>query len=123
MVFHNLCLKLFVQCNPYYFKRGDIIFPSFSPKSLNQNQADFSHSRHPRDPTGENHSYLTTFRGINAPRSGHFKYKNNAQTLPIELQNNFEKGQKMTFLALEMAKITISRGQILTKNLNFLGHL
>ena len=78
---------------------------------------------HPRDPKGEDHGYLTTFRGINAPKSGPFKYENNAQTLPKQLQNNFEKGQKMTFLALEMAKITISRGQILTKNLNFLGHL
>ena len=29
----------------------------------------------------------------------------------------------MTFLALEMAKITISGGQILTKNLDFRGHL
>ena len=29
----------------------------------------------------------------------------------------------MTFLALEMAKITISGGQILTKNLHFRGHL
>ena len=76
-----------------------------------------------RDPKGEDHGYLTTFRGINAPKSGRFKYKNNAQTLPKQLQNNFEKGQKMTFWALEMANITISRGQILTKNLKFLGHL
>ena len=29
----------------------------------------------------------------------------------------------MTFLALEMEKITISGGQILTKNLNFWSHL
>ena len=42
---------------------------------------------HPRDPKGENHGYLTTFRGINAPKSGPFKYENNAQTLPKQLQN------------------------------------
>ena len=77
---------------------------------------------HPQDPKGEDHGY-STFRGINAPKSGPFKFENNAQTLHKQLQNNFEKGQKMTFLALEMAKITIPRGQILTKNLNFVGHL
>ena len=55
---------------------------------------------HPRDPKGEDHGYLTTFRGINEPKSGPFKYENNTQTLPIQLQNNFEKGQKMSFLAL-----------------------
>ena len=44
-----------------------------------------------------------------------------AQTLPKILQNNFEKGPIMTFLAMEMAKITISGGQILTKNLDFRG--
>ena len=79
--------------------------------------------RHPRDPKRGDHGYLTTFRDINTPKSGPFKYENNAQTLPKQFQNNFEKGQKMTFLALEMAKITISGGQILTKNLNFWGHL
>ena len=63
---------------------------------------------HPRDPKGENHGFLTTFRGINEPKSGPSKYENNAQTLPKQLQNNFEKGQKMTFLAQELAKITIS---------------
>ena len=75
------------------------------------------------DPKGEDHSYLPTLRDINAPKSGPFKYGNNAKKLPKQIQNNFEKGQKMTFLNLEMAKITISGGQILTKNLNFWGHL
>ena len=66
---------------------------------------------HPQDPKGEDHDYLPTFIiGINAPKSGPLKYENNAQTLPKTLQNNFEKGQKMTFLALELAKITISEG-------------
>ena len=66
---------------------------------------------------------LKTFRVINSLKSWPFKYKNNAQALPQQLQNNFEKGQKITFLAQEMAKITISGGQILTKNLNFWDHL
>ena len=77
----------------------------------------------PLDPGGEDHSYLSILRGINAPKSGSFKYENNAQTVPKQFQNNFEQGQKMTFLAQEMAKIIISGGQILTKNLNFRGHL
>ena len=36
----------------------------------------------PRDPKGEDHGYLTTFTGINAPKSGPLKYENNAQTIP-----------------------------------------
>ena len=78
---------------------------------------------HPPDPKGEDSGSLKTFRVINSLKSWPFKYKNNAQALPQQLQNNFEKGQKITFLAQEMAKITISEAQILTKNLNFLGHL
>ena len=35
--------------------------------------------------------------------------------MPKHFQNNFEKGQKMTFLAPELAKITISEGEILTQ--------
>ena len=55
---------------------------------------------HLRYPKGENHGYLTIFRGINAPKSGPFKYEKNAQTLPKkQLQNNFKIGQKITFLA------------------------
>ena len=61
---------------------------------------------HPRDPKGEDHGYLTTFRGINAPKSGPFKYENNAQTLPKQLQNNFEKVQKSTFLTPKWSKMT-----------------
>ena len=59
---------------------------------------------HPRDPKGENHGYLTTFRSINEPKSGPCKYKNKAQTLPKQVQNNFEKVQKSTFLTLKMVK-------------------
>ena len=77
---------------------------------------------HPQDTKGEVHGYLTTLRAISAPKSGPFKYENSAQTLPKQLQNIFEKGQKMTFLVIELAKITISEGQILTKNLSFGGY-
>ena len=59
---------------------------------------------HPRDPKGENHGYLTTFRSINEPKSGPCKYKNKAQTLPKQVQNNFEKVQKTTFLTPKMVK-------------------
>ena len=37
-------------------------------------------------------------------KSGPFKVENNAQTLPKQLQNNFEKVQKMTFSAPKMDK-------------------
>ena len=47
---------------------------------------------------------LSTFRAENTPKSGHFKVENNAQTLPKQLQNNFEKVQKMTFSTPKMAK-------------------
>ena len=63
---------------------------------------------HPRDPKGEDHGYLTTFRGINAPKSGPFKYENNAQTLPKQLQNNLEKVKKSTFLTPKMVKTRVS---------------
>ena len=63
---------------------------------------------HPRDPRGEDHGYLSTFRGINAPKSGPFNYENNAQTHPKQLQKNFEKVQKSTFLTPKMAKTRVS---------------
>ena len=59
----------------------------------------------------EDHGYLTTFRDINAPKSGPFKYENNAQTLPKQLQNNFEKVQKSTFLTPKWSKMTPQIGQ------------
>ena len=40
---------------------------------------------HPRDPKREDHGFLTTFEGINGPKSVPFKYRNNAQTLPKQL--------------------------------------
>ena len=40
---------------------------------------------HLRDPKGEDHGYLITLAGINAPKSVPFNYENNAQTLPKQL--------------------------------------
>ena len=48
--------------------------------------------------------HLSTFRAENTPKSGPFKVKNNALTLPKQLQNNFEKVQKMTFSTPKMVK-------------------
>ena len=59
---------------------------------------------HPRDPKGENHGYLTKFRSINAPKSRPFEAINKAQTLPKQVQNNFEKVEKSTFLTPKMVK-------------------
>ena len=69
------------------------------------------------------HGHLWAFRAEITPKSRPFKAESNAQKLPNIFQNNFEKVERTTFLTMEMAKITISGGQILTKNLNFRGHL
>ena len=55
---------------------------------------------------------ISTFRTENTPKSGAFKAKNNALTTSEQLQTNFQKVQKTTFLALKMAK---SRVPILAK--------
>ena len=48
-------------------------------------------------------------------------FKNNTQTLPKQLQNNFEKGQKITF-SPNLAKNDPSKvSQIVTENLKFRG--
>ena len=52
-----------------------------------------------------------------------FKAKNDAQTTSDLLQTNFQKVQKTGFLTLKMDKITLSEGQILTKNFDFRGHI
>ena len=49
-------------------------------------------------------------------KSGSFKAKSNALTTSEHLQNNFQKPQKTGFLALELVKMTLSEGQILTNN-------
>ena len=51
--------------------------------------------------------HLSTFRAENIPKSGHFKFKNNAQTLTKQHQNNFEKVQKMTFSTPKWSKMTL----------------
>ena len=48
--------------------------------------------------------HLWTFRGENTLKSGPFKTENKAQTLPKQVQNNFEKVQKSTFLTPKMVK-------------------
>ena len=48
--------------------------------------------------------HLSTFRAEKTPKSRPFKVENNAQTLPKQLQNNFEKVHKMTFLTPKMVK-------------------
>ena len=48
--------------------------------------------------------YLNTFWAENTPKSRPFKVENNAQTLPKQLQNNFEKVQKTTFSTPKMVK-------------------
>ena len=58
--------------------------------------------------------HISTFQAKNKPKSGTFKAENNAQTTSEQLQNNFQKVQKTTFLALEMVKMTLQEGQILT---------
>ena len=64
-----------------------------------------------RDPKGEDHGYLTTFWAQNTPKSGPFKTENNAQTLPKQVQNNFEKVAKSTFLTPKWSKMTPQIGQ------------
>ena len=41
------------------------------------------------------------------PQSRPFKVENNSQTLPKQLQKNFEKVEKRTFLTLKMVTITL----------------
>ena len=45
----------------------------------------------------------------NTPKSGPSMCKNNALILPKQLQNNFEKVQKMTFSKPKMVKIDVSK--------------
>ena len=59
----------------------------------------------------EYRGYLSTFRAEITPKSGPFKVENNAQTLPKQLQKNFEKVQKMTFSTPIWPKMTPQFGQ------------
>ena len=48
--------------------------------------------------------HLATFRGENTRKSRPYKAKNNAQTFPKQLQNNFGKVENSTFSTPKMAK-------------------
>ena len=67
---------------------------------------------HTQDPKEKDHGYFAIFKGINAPTCVPFKSENNTLTLPKTLQNNFEKGQNMTFFTLKLAKISITEVHI-----------
>ena len=60
--------------------------------------------------------HISTFQAKNTHKGGSFKAKNNAQIASEHLQNNFQKVQKMTFLAPKMVKMALSDCQIFTKN-------
>ena len=55
--------------------------------------------------------HFSTFGAQNTPKSRPFKAENNAQTLPKQLQYNFEKVQKTTFSTPKMAKTWVSTWQ------------
>ena len=55
--------------------------------------------------------HISTFRAKNTPKTGTFKAENNAQTTSEQLQTNFQKVKKTTFLAPKMVKMTLSEGQ------------
>ena len=50
--------------------------------------------------------HLWTFGAEKSPKSASFKTKNNAQTLPKQLQNKFEKVQKTTLSTPKWLKMT-----------------
>ena len=52
--------------------------------------------------------HLSTYRAENTPKSRPLKVETNAQILPIQPLNNFEKVQKTTFLTPKMAKSRMS---------------
>ena len=62
--------------------------------------------------------HLSTFQAENTPKSRHFKAKNNALTLPEQLQSNFEKVQNTTF---STSKICENTSAYLAKNVDILG--
>ena len=64
-------------------------------------------------------THIWTFGAENTTKSGTFKAKNNAQTLPEQLQNNFEKVEKTTFLTPKMVKTRVST---LAKKVDFWVH-
>ena len=67
--------------------------------------------------------HISTFRAKNTPKNWLIQTKNNVQTTPKKLLNNFQKPQKTTFLTPKMSKMTLSKGQFLTKNFDFRGQI
>ena len=63
--------------------------------------------------------HLSTFEAQNTPKSRLFEAKNNAQTLPKQLQNNFEKVQKSTFLTPQNGQ---NSGVNMAKSVDFWVH-
>ena len=55
--------------------------------------------------------HLSTFGAENTPKSRPFKVKNKAQTLPKQVQNNFEKVDKSTFWPPKWPKHGCQLGQ------------
>ena len=49
-------------------------------------------------------SHLETFWAENNPKNRLYKFKNNAQKFPKQMQNNFEKVQKITFRPSKLPK-------------------
>ena len=60
--------------------------------------------------------HISPFWPENLTQIGNFKAKNNAQTTSEQLQSNFQKPPKKSFLTLEMVKMTLSEGKIWQKN-------
>ena len=55
--------------------------------------------------------HLSTFRAKNTPKSRPFEGENNAQTLPKQVQNNFEKSRNRLFSPPKWSKMTPQIGQ------------
>ena len=63
--------------------------------------------------------HLSTFEAQNTPKSRPFEAKNKAQTLPKQLQNNFEKVQKTIFWTPKMVKNDLDKFMSLTSLFRF----
>ena len=56
--------------------------------------------------------HISTFQAENTPKSEPFKAKNNAQTTPEQLLNNFEKVLKTTFLTQKGQKWSLKTAKM-----------
>ena len=55
--------------------------------------------------------HISTFQAKNTRKSKPFKVKNNAETTSEQLQINFQKVKKTTFLAAKMVKLKVQFSQ------------